>query len=225
MRYPGLNALLASEGPFMRKLRAYYAFEEASGTVINSKVGGFSGSVDSNTTRVAGISGNALNLPVGSSGNLDNLGLGSDDFSISMWIYFNTLPSAIYNFFTMTATGQPGLFFRTAGNNSFRVRASSGSTNVDMQSSSFQEEQWYHLGFTRKKAESGVISRIYFNGNASATNSNVIFNSDFGNDYGIAGSALNIRLDEMAFWKDRILSLEEFQELYNSGNGKFYNQF
>jgi hypothetical protein len=154
------------------------------------------------------------------------------DFSISLWVNYNTTAASIevfltnmkaggsfgsgYAFYTDTTKMYFGLYSQSV-NNSFGIPFSP-SINT-----------WYHIVATRKRS---TDTKIYINGalqsgTYSYNNPTLDPTYQSGQEYNIGVYILpqryfsNIRIDAVNIWQKELTSTE-VTELYNSGNGAQY---
>jgi hypothetical protein len=154
------------------------------------------------------------------------------DFSISLWVNYNTLASSNEIFLTnMKAGGTWGsgwLFSTDPTTLSFAINAQSV---VNRFAVPFLPSinTWYHLVMTRKRS---TETKIYINGalqsgTYSYNNPTLDPTYQSGQEYNIGAYILpqryfsNIRIDAVNIWQKELTS-SEITELYNSGNGAQY---
>ena len=154
------------------------------------------------------------------------------DFSISLWVNYNTLAASNEIFLTnMKAGGTWGsgwLFSTDPTTLSFAINAQSVVNRFAVPFSP-SINTWYHLVMTRKR---NTETKIYINGalqsgTYSYNNPTLDPTYQSGQEYNIGAYILpqryfsNIRIDAVNIWQKE-LTASEITELYNSGNGAQY---
>jgi hypothetical protein len=209
----------------MSGLEEYYAFEETSGQLADSKGNNNSSSVTA-TRGVPGIIGNCLSF----NGSLDkvsfydhsNWTIGqTTNLSISAWISFNG-----------DDAGEWGNIFGTASTYAFQVKKISagnyqliywagGSQLAASSTFSITPNTWYHVVMS-KTGDTQV--KFYKNNELIGTvdpvnlDGNPIANFIGGNE---SGEYFNGKIDELGIWK-KALTSQEIGKLYNDGKGFGY---
>ena len=225
---------------------AEYPFAVGTINSTNDVYGINHGTAQGGLTYTTGKSGNAftfngttaaVSLPT----NMFNSFTG--DFSISTWLYIPTIyltsdtiyllsnlyaPSWAVNFkgFALFTNGN-NIYFRLADGSS--VSGNTGFYTLS-HAATLSSNTWYHIVATRKGSTG---SKIYLNGSLVASDSNTVnavmhttMTPQIGRMYiqGVQNGyyAPNAsKIDELNIW-NKELSSTEITDLYNSGNGKFY---
>lgn len=110
--------------------------------------------------------------------------LGSSDFTIEGWFYFNSLTTSrkLFAFDTVITSGYSGIYVETNGSNGVSVYMSSdgGTWTVSAASSgvTLSTGQWYHIAVVRSGSGSSNI-KLYIDGTsrASGTFSGIVYTS------------------------------------------------
>ncbi len=145
-------------------LQGYWPFNEtvsASTIAFDCTVPPYNGNIYGTPAREAAISGSGLHLD-GSTNYIDFgdiFNFTTEDFSVSLWVYFDALPgyASILSKRTTSVKGWD-IFYQPDGVIKFGT-AQSG-TNQYTSSTSVTTSTWYHLVVTR----TGAVAKIYLNG-------------------------------------------------------------
>jgi len=205
----------------------------------NDSLGVYNGTAQGGLTYSAGKSGNAFtfngtNAYVSLPNNTFNSFTG--DFSFNMWVNLvNTganqslLSCKIYD-----GTNSYGVAVINLGYNLIQICNGTASVVTLQESAPNPYNTWYMVTITRK-ASTGT--KIYYNGSLSASNSNTTnpvyhpstatkcaigaldYSTSFGGIYYYLANGSKI--DEVNVWTKELTSTE-VTDLYNAGNGKFY---
>lgn len=222
---------------YLNKLIAYYLFENNGVDSINGHNGTNVGSIGY-TTGVNGQSAlfTAQNQYFEINDTNDfSFTTGTSDipFSVSCWIYITSYSSAGNRFLSKAdATTREYLFNISSTNIALVCYRGSVISRALSVAHGFSLNTWYHLVFTYD----GTSIKIYKNGvdlggtttdtGGTYTNmSNTTIKPLIGKMTGVANSNHLGRLDELAIWKDRVITSAEALDLYNSGVGKYYPSF
>ncbi len=203
----------------------------------NNKLGVDNGTLMNGTTLTTGKVGNAFLFDgVNDYVSLPNNSLSiNGDFSISLWVYFNSLnqPNSQWNqqfiFSNNSSVGSYGFSLYKHSNNSlYFIISNSSSSSFFRAPQTLLQSTWYHVVITRKY---GTTTKIYINGseqtdayyysgdssiNPSYSTSQIVNLSGWNN---AGGDLLNGKIDAFNVWQ-KTLTGAEVTELYNSGNGK-----
>jgi hypothetical protein len=145
---------------------------------------------------------------------------GSNDFTIQVWVNFNTTAGEQVLIEKFTSSGGPGWTFTEVATNRMQFYASPSGTITT--SPVLTANQWHQILIQREDS----AFRLWYDGQVigTATNANPIPSSTNGlligkrNPADGRGFPVNGRLDEIAIW-DRNLTSSEIQFLWNSGAG------
>ena len=143
---------------------------------------------------------------------------GSDDFSLQVWVNFNSAGGEQTIMEKFTGGAGPGYTLSKLGTGQIQLYATSFSLTTVAQSLS--AGTWYQLVFTR----TGSTNVLYLNGSSigqnTSTSSVPNTSADFmiGERDGVQNFPVNGNVDEAAFWS-RGLSSAEVTTLYNGGSG------
>jgi len=179
-----------------------------------------------------GLLGSSLDFPgTGSDyatrpGDDSILDFGTSDFTIQLWVRFDTTSGERVLIEKMTGDGTPptteGWTITKIPANSIRFGAATNVLNTP--NLSLSTAVWYHIVVRRNSAGRS----IWFNGTsvASDTNTDPVLDTTFplllGRRNASAGQgalALDGQLDEIVIW-NRALADADIVNLYNSGNGR-----
>lgn len=194
------------------------------------------GSPTSSSTAPAMV-GNYLALPGSaylSAVNNTNINTGGGSFSVQAWVYTPAAPGNDDAYVSKGASGflngewGLGTIFTSANVFTFGVtNAGSSSRQNANDSVGITNNTWTHLVGTYNNTSKDAI--LYKNGSqvGTVTMSNTLNTTT--NDFsigrnGVAGSGLasGNRIDQVGFWKGRVLSSGDATLLYNSGAGLTY---
>lgn len=227
----GLYAVYKAESDALASLTtSLYAVYKGESNA-NDSLGNYNGTPYGGLTYTAGKSGNAftfngtdayVSLPVNTLSSLT-------DFSISFWYNPSSLPagSALVGNYTWIGGIDRGyLIYLNYGTLYFRLW---GSSTVDLVASgTFSTNTWYHVVLTRKES---TRSKLYINGSLNASNTSTVNPNYTTTNYNSLGASqynatnkeyyCNGKMDEVNIWNKELTSTE-ITDLYNSGNGKFY---
>jgi hypothetical protein len=223
-------------------IRAYWKFNEASGTLYDSTANANNLDVISGspTYRAAGKidSGFTFNsdTDVISKASSTNIRPTGATFSVSFWVKFSTLPSvggSSQNIFVITdSTTGTGYAIRILGasdNSIHLVIYNATPTQYQWYSTSniINDNNWHHVVCIAKgNGLSGEVWVDNADDNVSAdTQSGNIITADgatvLGNISAAGGEAFLGTLDEVGVW-NKALTSTEVSSLYNSGSGRSY---
>lgn len=234
----GLYAVYKGESSALASLTtSLYAVYKAESNA-NDSLGTYNGTAQGGLTYTTGKSGNAFtgNGTTGYVSLPNNTFKFTNDFSISVWTNFLGISANVQTILSnITDDGTyPYGYLLYYHNQSlkFAIYNNSGGVSLDYPISSLFNS-WNHVVITRKLSTG---TKMYINGTLVASNSNVqnpnyhatmtpsIGAANYGPTYGnlvtyyiVNGS----KLDEMNIW-NKELTATEVTDLYNTGNGKFY---
>jgi hypothetical protein len=180
------------------------------GPTFSTDVPGGGGASFSNSHAVS-FDGTDDYISVGSVGDT-YYDLGTNDFSFSFWLKFNSLPAAYIGVFGMSrsSTGY-NVYLKSNGTLAF-YNAPSLYQNL---SSALSTGQWYHIAFVRN---SGSLT-VYVDGTAGTPASVGSLNFDSGSSVSI-GDDVNASfppidglIDEFALWKNHALTTSDISNL------------
>lgn len=245
---PSLFYLFGDNKSLLSNLVGYYKFENdvvdstgllptatATGTdFISGKVNQairFNASTDRvdipDTTLLSFTSGGGADIP----------------FSISTWVYFTSFNSGgnwIINKRDATSGGDEWQMYRSAFNAGINFVKFDRNSNSIYQAivtsqGALSLNTWYHMVFTDNGSKTNAGMKVYLNGvSQTPTIDNAGVYTGMNNGTSITRMGLNSwnlssptlahqgYLDEIAIWKDRVLTQTEVSFLYNSGNGRTY---
>jgi Concanavalin A-like lectin/glucanases superfamily/PEP-CTERM motif len=210
-------------------LEAYYQFN---GNGLDSSGNGLNLTLAGSPSFGPGLFGQALSLDNNPSqyailsADPTAFNFGSNDFTIQVWVNFNTFGSDIQTLIEkFTGAGGPG-WSLTAINNSLQFYAD-GLPAVNSSAVSITTGTWNQIVVARQ----GTTLDIYLNDSLVASDSSYVGaittsslpllignrNSEDGRNYDVNGS-----LDEIALW-NRALSTSEIASLWNNGAGAMIN--
>ena len=200
-------------------LRAYYKFEETSGDLIdvhNDWDGTLIGGV---TQGVTGKIGNAYHLDgVDDYIEIDKdvLPVGTDDFTISLWIYMD---DADYHSFFTKQTSSNGMFWLGRRTDGDVILWFNDSLVIEVETIS-NIQTWEHYVLVKD----GNTFKLYKDGNLIGTGTHSGGLEDAPVWLGrplLGGGWTEGKLDEYGIWT-RALTEEEILQLYNNGDGLTY---
>lgn len=225
-------------------LVAYYKYDSNP----NASVGGVNGTDVNTPTYTAGVISNAIDFGTDTAQRYcqfaDNdifsftNGTGTDiPFSISMWIKIsafssenNYLISKRYN----TSTDEEYHMLVSSLGINFAKYSSNSDFKTAGASFAFSLSTWYHIVYTDDGSKPAGGQKLYINGVLQTTTS-VITGAYIGMPNGtspvrtgqttvnpVEGRRHRGLVDELAFWKNRVLSQANVTQLYNSGAGITY---
>ena len=223
-----------SVGSSSLKTSLYAAYNGESNA--NDSFGSNNGTAVGSVTYATGKIGTAFqfaatNTYVNIPNTTDHLNF-TGDFSISLWVNYNTTAASNEIFITNMKAGGTygsGWFFQTDPSNlRFTINATSTQNSFGVPFTP-SANTWYHFVVTRKRS---TETKIYINGvlqsgTYSLNNPTVDPTYQAGQEYNIGAYILpqryfsNIRIDALNIWTKELTSAE-VSELYNSGNGAQY---
>lgn len=215
-------------------LISYWELEEESGTRYDAH--GTNDLADNNTvTRAAGkigfaaqfVGANAERLSIASNASLQT---GNVSFELDCWYYHDAAPTGTNSLVVGKATSDTGSGYEYAINvnsagtvvfvvgNVTTVQSVTASTFGNLSAGN-----WYYLrGFHDSAGTIGVAVN-----NVENTAARTVTPVASAHPFLIGGFTinrfLNGRVDEVAFWKGRLLTADERASRYNSGNGRGYS--
>ncbi len=214
-------------------LVSYWKLDEASGNAIDAH--GSNNYIDENSVGSAAGKINSARVFIRDSGKRlyqpsnSSLAVGDIDFTISQWVYFNTVTNFefLYNKSSNLVAGQEfAVFVNTRL--AFFVRDPAGNASEVLSSAAIPTGQWLHVVAWHDSVANEIGLQI---NNASAfiqAHSTGVRTGTQEVELGARKSQnlfrLNGLLDEVGFWK-RMLTPAERAALYNSGNGLSYDKF
>lgn len=220
---------LASAFDWADDIKAYYALDETSGTVLDLTGNLYNGTNNGATRGTAGKINNSFTFDgVNDYVNISNYYSfgGADPNSFSIWIYPNQTQSKWFFTLGTNAPSSGGISIKTNGDDSMAYYYDGGTYVENLANSILTPESWNHVVTTYDGA--GDL-KVYVNGISTdnKTLSNVTFPSAsndarIGAGYAATNSYFNGSIDELGVW-NRTLSDTEVLELYNGGSGLAYN--
>jgi len=237
------QCLSSSTGHLSDGLKAYWRFDESSGTAMD--VFNNVNLAPHNTIAYSQTSKTGFNTCLGfadgtgcymNSSNVSYINPSHDKFSISFWVYFDKFYSTsgqtqyVINISRTTAPWYWVTFYVDADDHLVFYFKTADLASCECHSQFFgtlQINTWYHIVGVAHGI--GNYAKFYIN-NSSANSftiqSDIIAHADSGIAVGgvSGGTETCGRIDEIGIW-DRALSATEVSELYNDGNGLSYNHF
>lgn len=208
----------------------YWKMEEASGNPRLDSVGSddlaeFGGSSGTRTGRnnlAIDLTGGTTGLQVAS-----GFSFPTADFSVSLWIKFDTVAADQYVFSQWAVSNQSvQLRLDTTGSAHFECETSvDGTAIVSLVSSkTLVANFWYHVVFVFSGNDTGQEAKLYVNRTDLTTAPQTgIFNSTAAFNVGLDSAGANAvdgPLDEVGIY-DSALTIDEITSLYNRGLGTF----
>jgi hypothetical protein len=221
------------ENVLLDNLRAYWSFDEVSGTTVSDKTGTYPG-VSNGSTEPYGMNGYTRSY-TRSHSHYSYFGatvgdMGTDDFSISLWYY---KPELIEGHLGILGNwGSVPYWYLTLdeGSNNVYFQFNPSSPVNTYANSAPAASTWIHVAVTVDR--SGDVT-MYINGTAQtdvddisassavAMDNNATFSvGRIGNH--IDGYYFHGYIDDVALFRGLVLTQEQVTYLYNSGIGKFY---
>ena len=221
------------ENVLLDNLRAYWSFDEVSGTTVSDKTGTYPG-VSNGSTEPYGINGYTRSY-TRSHSHYSYFGatvgdMGTDDFSISLWYY---RPELIEGYLGILGNWGSAPYWYLAldeGSNNVYFQFNPSSPVNTYANSAPAASTWIHVVVTVDR--SGDMT-MYINGSAQtdvddisassavAMDNNATFSvGRIGNH--IDGYYFHGYIDDVALFRGLVLTQEQVTYLYNSGIGKFY---
>lgn len=221
------------ENVLLDNLRAYWSFDEVSGTTVSDKTGTYPG-VSNGSTEPYGINGYTRSY-TRSRSDYSYFGatvgdMGTDDFSISLWYY---RPQLIEGYLGILGNWGSVPYWYLAldeGSNNVYFQFNPSSPVNTYANSVPAASTWIHVVVTVDR--SGDVT-MYINGSAQtdvgdisassavAMDNNATFSvGRIGNH--IDGYYFHGYIDDVALFRGLVLTQEQVTYLYNSGIGKFY---
>lgn len=216
-------------------LTGFWSFENTSWTddTGNGSTLTATGSPTSSSSAPAMV-GNYLSLPGSaflSCASNTNVSAGGSSFSVQAWAYVALVPGE-FGIVNKAASGflnqEWGIGSRFTSSNVWAftcVDSSAGFTRADGATVSISA--WTHLVATYDGATKAMT--LYVNGSSSGTNTlpatvngSASIPFQIGNTNGGTGISAGSHIDQVGFWKGRILSAGDVTALYNSGSGLSY---
>ena len=215
---------------FLTNLVAYWKLDEASGTLADSQ-----GSNDATTTTAdydsTGISGKCMHFTLANSDFLvmtdaAALQMYDQDFTFAAWVYLKSEGT------TATYAGIIGGETNSAsmtlyGSNERLIVSKVGVSNGPL-STVVTTGGWTFVAIAfDSDATTGNVT-YYENGSYSTGDYNIDFNDGAGSIYIGRYSTTGYfdgKIDEVMIWKGRTLTVDNLNDLYNSGAGLFFDSF
>ena len=217
----------------LNNLKAYWALDEVSGTTVNDSHGTYNG-VTNATVNSAGILGRSETFARASSQYAyfgSEVGdMGTDDFSVSLWIYVTSYPNTDAGIIGNWGAAPYWYLTLVPANQIMFCTHFTSSNIMTYSNAAITRNKWVHVAVT---VDRDGYQRIYVDGvlqNDSddvSAHASVIMNNNrnfnIGNIGGQAdGYYFNGLIDEVALFQGIVLSQADVTALYNSGSGKAY---
>ena len=216
-----VNGLLAGNS---NGLQRYWTFDETGGTKAYPSRGTFIGTLGSGASFATGKFGNAVQMDGTGNGKVD-FGLKAGDlgttFTGSFWAKYtaNSNPSVnkiLFNKSTWNSSDGYSVIANEAG--SLITRGGGGANNTKAVGAGWTTNAWRHYAITYN----GTSSTIWSNGSSRGTGT--VASATAGNTNFKVGANFTGLVDELRLY-NRVLTNDELQELYSSGNGDFNGFF
>jgi hypothetical protein len=225
---------LANNPNLVNNLAVYWKLNEASGDASDS-IGSLylsdNNSVGSTTGKIGNgrsFNGSTQYLSHASNSTLET---GDIDFTIAAWVKLNTFKSSSI-VAKDTNTGRDyTLDYDTGGFNCFRWYLNGGLGGMPAISATgtFSTGVWYHI-VAWHDSVNNLIGMSINNGNPqTASTSGLAPNANSGTEFRIGARQYPGNedytdgvIDEVGFWKNRVLSAQDRSDLYNLGSGLGY---
>ena len=232
----------AGKNRISNNLVAYYTLDSNT----NESTGRSPNGTPLNIDYVSGKTGNAARFDAGTDkidiADTNNLSFtdGTNDipFSISMWVYFTAFnPSGDWLFNKNDNTvggGEWQLVYYQSKFSFFKLDKATGGVNQTIGvSTPFSLNTWYFVTFTDDGSKTVAGMKIYINSVLqTATNISTGTYTGMANGTSITRIGLNAwgsafanhqgYIEDIGVWKNRVLTQNEINKLYNSGNGITY---
>lgn len=221
------------ENVLLDNLKAYWALDEVSGTTVNDSHGTYNG-VTNATVNSAGILGRSETFARASSQYAyfgSEVGdMGTDDFSVSLWIYVTSYPNTNAGIIGNWGAAPYWYLTLVPANQIMFCTHFTSSNIMTYSNAAITRNKWVHVAVT---VDRDGYQRIYVDGvlqNDSddvSAHASVIMNNNrnfnIGNIGGQAdGYYFNGLIDEVALFQGIVLSQADVTALYNSNSGKAY---
>lgn len=209
-------------GALTSNLQGYWGFEgngqDSSGNGRDLNVVGAPGFQAGLIGQSLALMGQTSQFAIGQS-NEPVFDVGADDFSLQVWVKFNTLSGEQTLFEKFTGGAGPGYTLTKLSNNNILFFAE-GVGAINSTSSVLAADNWNHVVLRRN----GSLFELFLNGSdagelmstnavSASPNSILIGERDGGQSFPVRGD-----LDEVAFW-NRSLTNTEIGTLFNDGFG------
>jgi hypothetical protein len=221
------------------ELTAYWKLDETSGTREDSF--GANDLTDNNTVgSTTGKVGNAAQFIKANSEYLsiaDNaaLSMANISFMLSCWVYADTLTDQAAIMSKGDANNSNTIEYRitftgTEGTNRFRFGIGNGTANAGVLANSLgapSTATWYFI-LCWHDAVADTINIQVNNGTVDSA-STAIGSFDSAHEFTLGrysnldGNYWDGRIDEVGIWKNKVPTVQERSDLYNSGNGNTYD--
>jgi hypothetical protein len=222
---PIVPASLTIGAGLLTGLLGYWKFSDFLDATAN---GNNWGSISGTPSFVAGLIGNALDLPAVANDALQDLGwgasanlLGFSSYAYSVWVNLDALPGANGSVISKT-NGTTGHRLRIQSDGAVRWQHFSGGPDLDLLSDPGDMTAvagWQHIVVS----SDGVTAKLYVDGvekaSAAAADGNVNGQLLKIGDASLGGELLDCQIDELAAWVGRHLTVEEVGYIYNAGAG------
>lgn len=211
---------------------AFYNLDDSSGNAVDSTGNGYTLTNNNTITYTTGLINNCATLGTGNTNKYFSATLVDPDsynsgFSISFWLYFNTVPSGSdYDIFEFQDTSNSGIFMRVNSSTSTTFRfgtgngADQGNTSY---TSSWSGSTWYHIVMVHN----ATSNTYYVNGSqvAQKTTGTITLGGNQ-STLNIGRNTANVnysnaRYDMFGVWAKE-LSSTEVTTLYKTGTGLQY---
>lgn len=228
------------ESSLLAGLSGYWKLDETSGTTAADATGTQNGYA-AGTVGLTGKIGYSMGIDASneflSIAYNENVVPHDDAFSISMWVYLDSIPSTVDGLESYYLFNNPNPISPYEPHN-FEYKANYDGLIFDSHNSAAEvysvtsasalpDSTWHHIVFVN--AGDGETLKMYVNGSdvstSAGTFSGTLYESShglyWGNAYSGASQFVRGRIDECGIWS-RGLTSGEITTLYNSGNGRTY---
>lgn len=223
----------AAGNDFLTNLVAYWKFEEASGTLDDAQGSNNSESCTADYGST-GINGDCLSFTAANSDcviltDAADLRMYDQDLTFVAWIYITDLPGTGVAYSVLGGeNSSAGMFLYGT---TAQLKLTRVVTAYNAGGPTISINGWHMIGISFDNSETTNNVTMYVDGNTTTVSFNDTFLSDRGTIYiGRNGTDVqqwyfNGLIDEVMIWKGRILTSDEFDDLYNTGTGLFFDDF
>lgn len=208
---------------------AFWNFDESSGNAVDATGNGYTLTNNNTITYTTGKINNCATLGTGNTNKYFSATVVDPDsynsgFSISFWLYFNTVPSGSDNdIFEFQDTSNSGIFMRVNSSTSTEFRFGTGNAGDRGQTSytsSWSSGTWYHIAMVHN----ATSNTYYVNGSqvAQKTTGTITLGGNQ-STLNIGRNTANVNYSNVRYDMFGVfgyeLSSAQVTELYNAGTG------
>lgn len=219
-------------------LVSYWKLDEASGNALD--IHGANALTDQNTVgTAAGVINTsrdfiATNTEYFSKTDNTDLSIGDVDFTLAGWFYLNAvggLWNGLLNKWNIPGSSREYRLYYSSGGLRFGFQVSNdGTAEVTVTANNFgapSANTWYFIAVWHDSSANQIGISINAGTPDTTAHTTGVFDgtADFELGRDVDVGYLDGRVDELGFWKPRVLSSQDISDLYNGGAGLPYSSF